>query len=63
MGRAHAFARRLNAGTVSINAYSEGDITTPFGGFKSSGFSGRDKSVWAYDQYLEKKTIWLSLDG
>jgi 4-(gamma-glutamylamino)butanal dehydrogenase len=62
IGRAYAFARRLRAGTVSLNAYSEGDITTPFGGFGQSGFGGRDKSVFAYDQYLEKKTIWLALD-
>lgn len=62
IGRAQSFARRLNAGTVSINAYSEGDISTPFGGFKQSGFGGRDKSVFAYDQYLEKKTIWIAHD-
>lgn len=63
IGRAQRWARRLRAGTVSINGYSEGDITTPFGGFGLSGFSGRDKSVWAYDQYLEKKTVWLTFDG
>lgn len=62
VGKAFAWARRLQAGTVSINGYSEGDIATPFGGFKQSGFVGRDKSVWAYDQYLERKTIWLTLD-
>jgi len=61
--RAYSFARQINAGTVSINAYSEGDITTPFGGFKQSGFGGRDKSIFAYDQYLEKKTIWIGLDS
>jgi gamma-glutamyl-gamma-aminobutyraldehyde dehydrogenase len=60
ISRAHAFARQLNAGTVSVNCYSEGDISTPFGGFKQSGFGGRDKSVFAFDQYLEKKTIWVN---
>jgi gamma-glutamyl-gamma-aminobutyraldehyde dehydrogenase len=59
--RAHTIARRLEAGTVSVNCYSEGDNTTPFGGFKQSGFGGRDKSVYAYDQYVEKKTIWIDL--
>ncbi len=55
VGKAYAYARRLQAGTISINGYSEGDITTPFGGFKQSGFGGRDKSIHAFDQYLEKK--------
>ena len=55
--------RTLRAGTVSVNAYSEGDITTPFGGFKESGFGGRDKGLEAFDQYTEKKTVWISLKG
>lgn len=54
-------ARTLRAGTVSVNAYSEGDITTPFGGYKESGFGGRDKGMEAFDQYTEKKTIWISV--
>jgi gamma-glutamyl-gamma-aminobutyraldehyde dehydrogenase len=54
-------ARSLRAGTVSVNAYSEGDITTPFGGYKQSGFGGRDKGLEAFDQYTEKKTIWVTL--
>jgi 4-(gamma-glutamylamino)butanal dehydrogenase len=51
----------LRAGTVSVTAYSEGDITTPFGGFKESGFGGRDKGLEAFDQYTEKKTVWISV--
>ena len=54
-------ARELKAGTVSVNCYSEGDITTPFGGMKLSGFGGRDNGLEAFDQYLETKTIWLDL--
>jgi gamma-glutamyl-gamma-aminobutyraldehyde dehydrogenase len=54
-------ARTLRAGTVSVNAYSEGGITTPFGGFKESGFGGRDKGLEAFDQYTEKKTVWISV--
>ena len=59
--RAHRMARQLRAGTVTINAYGEGDITTPFGGFKESGFGGRDNSIHAHDQYTELKTVWLDL--
>ncbi len=54
-------ARAVRAGTVGVNAYSEGDITTPFGGFKQSGFGGRDKGLEALEQYTEKKTIWVTL--
>ncbi|MGB1238901.1 MAG: aldehyde dehydrogenase [Pseudomonadales bacterium] len=60
--RAHKFARKLQAGTVSVNCFSEGDISTPFGGFKLSGFGGRDNSLQAHDQYTDVKTIWVSLE-
>ena len=55
--------RAIRAGTVSVNSYSEGDITTPFGGYKESGFGGRDKGLEAFDQYTEKKTLWITLRG
>lgn len=58
---AHRVARALRAGTVSVNCFSEGDITTPFGGFKQSGFFGRDKSIFAHHQYTELKTVWMQL--
>ncbi len=54
-------ARSLRAGTVTINSYGEGDISTPFGGFKQSGFGGRDNGIHAHDQYTELKTIWIDL--
>jgi gamma-glutamyl-gamma-aminobutyraldehyde dehydrogenase len=59
--RAIRFARAIRAGTVGINAYSEGDVSTPFGGYRESGFGGRDKGLESFDQYTEKKTIWFSL--
>lgn len=57
--RAFKLARAVRAGTVTVNCFGEGDITTPFGGFKQSGFGGRDKSIFAHDQYTELKTIWI----
>ncbi len=60
---AHRMARAIRAGTVGVNCYSEGDLTTPFGGYKRSGFGGHDKSVHAHDQYTELKTIWLDLSA
>lgn len=59
--RALRAARDIRAGTVSVNCYSEGDITTPFGGFKQSGFWGRDNGIHAHDQYTQIKTIWYDL--
>ncbi|MBD8528936.1 MULTISPECIES: aldehyde dehydrogenase [unclassified Massilia] len=52
-------ARAIRAGVVTVNCFGEGDVTTPFGGYKESGFGGRDKSQWAHDQYTEIKTIWI----
>ena len=46
---------------MTVNCYGEGDITTPFGGYKQSGFGGRDNSLMAHDQYTETKTIWIDL--
>ncbi len=59
--RAIRGARAIRAGTVTINSFGEGDITTPFGGYKQSGFGGRDNSVHAHDQYTQLKTIWIDL--
>lgn len=54
-------ARELRAGTVTVNTYGEGDITTPFGGYRLSGYGGRDNGLQAFDQYMETKTIWIDL--
>jgi 4-(gamma-glutamylamino)butanal dehydrogenase len=54
-------ARAVRAGTVAVNGFSEGDITTPFGGFGISGFGGQEKGIEAFNQYTEVKTIWVSL--
>lgn len=61
LNTAHRMAAAIRAGTVSVNCFSEGDITTPFGGYKQSGFGGRDKSIYAHDQYCELKTTWIQL--
>lgn len=55
-------ARRVKAGIVAVNGYSEGDVTTPFGGYKQSGFGGKDKGLEAFDQYTETKTIWITVN-
>jgi aldehyde dehydrogenase (NAD+)/gamma-glutamyl-gamma-aminobutyraldehyde dehydrogenase len=52
-------ARSLPCGTVSVNGFSEGDIKTPFGGYKQSGSLARDNGTEAIEQYLQTKTIWV----
>lgn len=54
-------ARDIRAGTVTVNCTGEGDISTPFGGYKLSGFGGRDNGLAAHDQFTETKTIWIDL--
>ncbi len=61
--RALNVSRAIRAGTVTVNCFGEGDATTPFGGYKQSGFGGRDKSVYAHDQYTDLKTIWVDLSS
>ncbi|WP_085317048.1 aldehyde dehydrogenase [Derxia lacustris] len=60
ISKAHRIARALRAGTVHVNSYDEDDITVPFGGFKQSG-NGRDKSLHAFEKYMEVKTTWVRL--
>ena len=58
VGKAHAVARKLEAGTVWINQYNWYDSGAPFGGYKQSGF-GRELGRLALDHYTESKTVWV----
>ncbi|WP_295511661.1 aldehyde dehydrogenase [uncultured Sulfitobacter sp.] len=58
--RALHMARSLPCGTVSVNGFSEGDIKTPFGGYKMSGSLARDNGTEALAQYMQTKTIWIT---
>ena len=57
---AHKVARSLRAGTVWVNTYDAVDMSTPFGGYKQSGF-GRDRSIHAFDKYTQLKTTWINV--
>ena len=50
-------ARALEAGNLSINSNSSVRVTTPFGGFKQSGY-GRELGPHATDAYTDVKTIY-----
>lgn len=58
LARAHRVSSQLVAGTVSVNTVDALGFTTPFGGFKQSGF-GRDLSIHALDNYTDFKTTWM----
>ncbi len=60
LNRAHSVAKTLRAGTVSVNTMDALDYSTPFGGFKQSGF-GRDLSLHALDKFTQLKTTWIKL--
>lgn len=58
--KAFRASRALRAGVVWVNCFDNGHISSPFGGFKQSGF-GRDKSLHAMDKYTELKTTWVNI--
>jgi aldehyde dehydrogenase (NAD+) len=59
--KAHNVARRIQAGTVWINAYNFYDAGMPFGGYKQSGF-GRDLGPDCLMDYSQVKSVWVSLE-
>jgi acyl-CoA reductase-like NAD-dependent aldehyde dehydrogenase len=59
--KAHAVARRLEAGTVWVNLYNFYDPGMPFGGFKGSGF-GRDLGADGVREYTQTKSVWMSIE-
>jgi aldehyde dehydrogenase (NAD+) len=58
--KAHKVAHGLRAGTVWVNTYNRYDPTTPFGGYKYSGF-GRDLGMHALEGYTQVKSVWIDL--
>jgi acyl-CoA reductase-like NAD-dependent aldehyde dehydrogenase len=61
-GRALRVARALDTGVVSINSNSSVRVSTPFGGFKQSGF-GRELGMHGLDGYSEVKNVYYSTEG
>jgi acyl-CoA reductase-like NAD-dependent aldehyde dehydrogenase len=57
--RALRVARALETGVLSINSNSSVRSSTPFGGFKQSGF-GRELGMHAMDGYSEIKNVFMA---
>ena len=60
IGKAHAIANSVRAGTVWVNCYDVFDSAAPFGGFKQSGI-GRELGEYGLQQYTEVKTVTVKL--
>ena len=55
-------ARAVDSGVLSVNSNSSVRVSTPFGGFKQSGF-GRELGMHALDGYSELKSVFVSTEG
>jgi betaine-aldehyde dehydrogenase len=60
--RALRVARAVATGVLSVNSNSSVRVSTPFGGFKQSGF-GRELGLEALDGYSEVKSVYLSTEA
>ena len=58
-GRALRVARALETGVLSINSNTSVRPSTPFGGFKQSGF-GRELGLHALEGYSEVKNVFIA---
>jgi len=61
-GRALRVSNRIEAGIVWVNTYRYIRWSTPYGGFKTSGW-GRENGIEALDSYLETRTTVMSTTG
>jgi acyl-CoA reductase-like NAD-dependent aldehyde dehydrogenase len=59
--RALRVARALETGVLSVNSNTSVRVSTPFGGFKQSGF-GRELGMHALDGYSEIKNLYIATD-
>ena len=60
IGKAHAIANNVRAGTVWVNCYDVFDPGAPWGGFKQSGI-GREMGEYGLQQYSEIKSVIIKL--
>ncbi len=62
VGRALRVSQRIDAGMVWVNAYRYIRWSTPYGGFKASGW-GRENGTDALEAYQETRTTIMSATG
>jgi acyl-CoA reductase-like NAD-dependent aldehyde dehydrogenase len=62
VSRALRVSRALETGVISVNSNSSVRHSTPFGGFKQSGF-GRELGMHALEGYSEVKNVYVATDA
>ncbi len=60
VSKVHAMSKRIQAGTIYVNAYHVYAAELPFGGYKQSGW-GREMGAEVLNSYLETKTTIVAL--
>ena len=60
MRRAIKVSEKLQAGTIWVNTYRAVSFMSPFGGYKRSGL-GRESGREAIKEYLQTKSVWISI--
>ncbi|CAN5755078.1 aldehyde dehydrogenase family protein [soil metagenome] len=60
VSKVHHVARKLCAGSIWVNCYTQLDPAVPFGGFKSSGY-GRESGSRHLDSFLEIKSVTIKV--
>lgn len=60
IGRAVRMSKALKAGTIWVNTYRTYSYMLPFGGMKRSGL-GREGGIEAINEYLETKSVMMSV--
>jgi betaine-aldehyde dehydrogenase len=61
VGRAMRVARAVDTGVLSVNSNTSVRVSTPFGGFKQSGF-GRELGMHALEGYSEVKNVYIATE-
>lgn len=58
ISRAHRLAEQVEAGMIFINRYGCYGLSSPFGGFKESGW-GKEMAIHSLASYTKEKSVWV----
>ena len=62
ISRAHRVAEQIDAGMLFINRYGCYGLSSPFGGFKQSGW-GKEMAIHSLSSYTKTKCVWVAYGG
>jgi aldehyde dehydrogenase (NAD+) len=61
VGRAHRVADQLEAGYVAVNGANPMPASSPYGGFRGSGY-GKEGGRQGIEEFLRPKTVYIAID-